>query len=192
MELRLERILGKWHPHLAKISSLLETTFPECERESIPEFLADLEAGRGHQLWCLCGPEGEFLGFARGMVFPKVRRGWIVHIALAPEERGAGLGAKLFELVWGAMAVQVDGFEGIYLEVERIEDAADDEERVARQKRLGFFDRLGARLVSTEYIQPPSQPGQPPVPLNLLFWGESADSEGKMLSDFYEAAFGRE
>lgn len=183
---------GVNHPFVAQVSHLLKVTFPECERESIPDFLADLEAGRGHILWVLTNPSEQFLGFARGIVFPRIKRGWVVHVALDPQHRGCGLGDVLLKLVWDEMRASCEGFEGMYLEVERVEDADSELEREGRRKRLAFFDYLGARLVASEYIQPPSQPGQPPVPLNLLFWGESAVADKKLLSDFYEAAFGRE
>ncbi|MBL8060206.1 MAG: GNAT family N-acetyltransferase [Chthonomonas sp.] len=190
MELKLERVHRADHPNVSHVSQLLEVTFPECERESIPDFLADLEAGRGHTLWVLTDPHDQFLGFARGMVFPSLKRGWVVHVALDPRHRGGGLGAELLQQVLGEMRRSFEGFEGMYLEVERLQEAATEQERAERQKRLAFFDRLGARLVSPDYIQPPSQPGQPPVPLNLLFWGETAASDDELLADFYEAAFG--
>lgn len=94
----------------------------------------------------------------------------------------------MFHLALAEFRTMCPGLEGIYLEVERVEDAQQDQE--ARQKRLEFFKKLGAWLVTPSYIQPPSQPRQPPVALNLLFWGETRASPHELVSDFYEAAFG--
>jgi len=190
VELKLERVDRGNHPHVPLVSRLLDVTFPEWERESIPEFLGDLKAGRGHTLWVLSDNSGQFLGFARGMVFPSLRRGWVVHVALLSECRGSGLGEQMLKLVWEEMQASCAGLEGVYLEVERLEDATTESERTARHKRLAFFERLGAQLISPGYIQPPSQQGQPPVPLNLLFWGKTAASDEELLADFYAAAFG--
>ncbi len=186
MEVSIERVQGVTHRLVPEISQLLETTFPDCERESIPDFLADLEANRGPSLWVMTSHDGYLIGFARGFVFQASRRGFVVHIALVPESRGKRLGEQLLKRVNEEMRTSCEGYEGMYLEVERLEDAVTDAERESRRKRLAFFDRLGARLVSSELIQPPSQPGQPPVPLNLLFWGETAARDDELLSDFYK------
>lgn len=186
MEVSIERVQGVTHRLVPEVSQLLETTFPDCERESIPDFLTDLEANRGPSLWVMTCEDGYFIGFARGFVFQSSCRGFVVHVALVQERRGKRFGEQLLKCVNEEMRASCEGYEGMYLEVERLEDAATDAELEARRKRLAFFDRLGARLVSSQLVQPPSQPGQPPVPLNLLFWGETTARDDELLSDFYK------
>ncbi len=187
--LRIDQVTDSGHPHVPAVARLLEDTFPEWERESMAMFWADLRAGRGLELWVLTDDAEQFLGFARGCCLPENSRGWIVHLALEPGQRGAGRGEAFLLLLRDHLRERVPKFEGLYFEVERVEDSAGATERGAREKRLAFFARLGARVVTTGYVQPPSQPGQPPVPLNLLFWGETVADNLELVLDFYQTAF---
>lgn len=134
--------------------------------------------------------QGALVGLARGAADAESGCGWIIHLALVPSFRGGGRGATAFHHLVNFWHEEVGaGFKGVFLEVERASDAADAAERAAREKRLAFFDRLGAQTLCQGYIQPPSAAGQPTVTLNLLWVGEPISDKEEAIRTFYRIAF---
>ncbi len=71
--------------------------------------------------------------------------------------------------------------QGIIFEVEREDLAATAREREERIRRLRFFARVGARIVTgIDYLQPPLHPDAEPVPLYLMF--DAVGSQSPALS----------
>lgn len=94
--------------------------------------------------------------------------GFSVYLVVKPEERGKWLGQKLFKCSLERMRLDAGcagvPFYGCVLEVERIEDAADEEDRVIRERRLRLFQYLGARIITSTYVQPALTPELQPTP----------------------------
>jgi hypothetical protein len=101
--------------------------------------------------------------------------GWLVYLAVDESARGHGIGALLLRC--GIESCRLDAlfsqdvFRGAVMEVERVEDSRDEEERRIREARIRFFIRHGARKLTGSYVQPALRPDSEPVPLNLFIVG---------------------
>lgn len=134
-------------------------------------------------------------GFAFFGLFSQPSFAFLIYIAVEPDLRGGGIGAKLFaEVVRRAetLATQSgEALEALLLEVEREEDAPDEAARIERTARLHFFERRGARILSRFYTQPSLRPDSSPVPLNLLWLPLSGSPDPRSLvPSLHESAFG--
>lgn len=140
---------------------------------------------------------GEPLGFVTVWEFPEFL--YIEHLAVSPEARGAGLGAKLVTEV--ADRAEALG-KGVLLEVEIPEpsassdssepsyssDSSDSSDLAAR--RIRFYERLGFRQwPDFEYIQPPYSPALPPVALMLMTRGMQSLPAPSSISDFQSVVY---
>lgn len=171
---------------------LLEFLFPPEELEPRGVIEAEFD-GSPFETW-IFEDEEEFLGgVVRGRVSPDGSWAWVVHVGLRPDLRGEGWGSQLLLAGIEALCASHSDCKGTLLEVERLEDASSDEERVIRAGRLKFFEKLGAKKISSTYIQDAVREETGPVPLNLL-WLARGDQEMPdlvgLIQDFYSVAFG--
>lgn len=104
--------------------------------------------------------DGRLAGFMRWVDLPLTRAAFVVHIAVDRDWRGTGLGQ-------GLLGVLPTDRPALF-EVERVRDATHPEDRETRKRRLDWFARQGARLVTPDYTQPALHPDTEPVPLHLL------------------------
>ena len=160
-------------PHIAEASrrevesdaplwALYDTAFPAEEREPRSVTHAGLERGLVDVL--RLRSTGETLGFAIVHRLVEPEAAFLVYLAVAPNARGKGLGAALFEEV----ARRSRG--GVVWEVDRPAMASDAAERALRERRQRFFERLGGRIVFSDYLQPALH-GPSPVPMALMAFG---------------------
>lgn len=84
---------------------------------------------------------------------------YVEHFAINPSRRGGGLGSQILSLLEGAVILEVEP-AGSTPEAER---------------RIGFYERNGFRLLDVPYVQPPYSAGMPELELRLMLRGEIAD-----------------
>lgn len=171
----VRRVIKPDDPALSWIESLYEASFEAVLR--LPTgFLGrsvanPMSLGKTRFL-TLAEDEGP-LGFAYFELLEEARMGYIVYIAVDGERRGRAVGSRLLEDVVARLdeASKDRGIacDGVMLEVERVEDAHDEADRAERERRMRFFAKHGACLLTSGYRQPPAQPAFPSVPLNLLW-----------------------
>ena len=136
--------------------------------------------------------DAEVVGLTIHEFRPACGLGWLIYIAVEPSCRGTGLGARLLEAVRGLVRLDASfrgvRYRGMILEVERVEDATDEADRVVRKARLAYFGQRGARLLTSDYVQPSLGEGLRPVPLNLLILDGEPDAS--IVRDFYRHMWG--
>ncbi len=144
--------------------SILLDSFPPSELDDIPTLLASI--GSDQRLLYTASLDSHLIGFA--ILVPIVAPGihLLEYLAVSPAQRNRGVGAQLLRSVTAALS---DGTDGILLEIESPEDAA-DEERLMRDRRIGFYLRQGAVPVTcAPNYQVPDMTG--PSTLGMkLFW----------------------
>ena len=98
----------------------------------------------GMELLVMEGPEGAVMGYA--VLWCILDQGELANIAVRPEDRGRGLGARLLEEVLAVCRAR--GVASLYLEVRASNEAA-----IALYERFGFRD-VGRRR---DYYQSPTE-----------------------------------
>jgi len=113
-----------------------------------------------------------------GAMFDLLHRsniGFIDYIFVHPQLRGRRIGQFIYGRLRNSLEQDacVSGqkrLRGVLFEIENEHLAARPAERQLRTKRLRFFLRMGAGIISgVNYVQPPLHPGEEPLPMRLLF-----------------------
>lgn len=117
------------------------------------------------------------------------------YLAVAAEQRGRGVGGQLLRYIQDDL--RADGTEGLLLEVEPPEEGP-EQERPIRQRRVAFYERLGARVIrEAASYRMPNLAGEGSLPM-LLMWlpvGQPEPPASDHLIDcivhIYQDAYGR-
>lgn len=117
--------------------------FPENEIKPLSSIRRMWRMG-AYQALGLYERQGENTGSLAGYAFfvgkPGESRLLLDYLAIVEEYRGSGAGSSF---LW-EMRRQFASYEGILIETEDVEYAADDAQRVERQRRDSFYERNGA------------------------------------------------
>jgi GNAT superfamily N-acetyltransferase len=95
---------------------------------------------------------------------------YVEHLGVTPARQGQGYGAMMLRVFQQATRLP------IVLEVEL--PAAP-----AARRRIAFYERQGFRLSSLSYAQPPYRPGDAPVPMRLMGYGWSDETQGEAMKE---------
>lgn len=198
----MREVLSAHDPSLPKLIELYVSSFPEDERED-PSYLQNAlgelnlsSPGRIATAHLLVAERGsEPFGFAFCEFLREAQMGFHVYIALTPSERGKGFGRRL--LLCAEERMRLDAlylgvaYHGSICEVERVEDATDEADKRTRLRRVHFYERLGARIISSTYIQPALSPDKQPVRLYLM-WRDADGglSREEIIERFYSEVYG--
>jgi GNAT superfamily N-acetyltransferase len=120
-----------------------------------------------HLLLAGLDPDGSFVGMSYQYLIENERTGIIWYMAVLPELRGKGFGASLYELT--IQKCRELDYNGVFLEVEIPGLQKTQEKRVLAERRIGFYRRLGVRLLEgVEYWQEVGS-HHPPTQMSLMF-----------------------
>lgn len=147
-----------------EIYGLMETSFPDIEHRD-KEGQKDLFNDDAYQVWIVRQDDGTLGGFLTTWVFDSFR--FAEHFAVNPSLRGHGLGKEML-MDW----LDSSSLPAI-LEVELPEN------EIAR-RRIGFYERLGFRLNTFAYLQPPMQKGKDDLPLYIMSYPAALTAEDFM------------
>ena len=159
---------------------LYDSSFPASEREPRAVILETIRRGDGLTLRARLGKGTVALAITHLLRNPPAL--FLVYLAVTPELRSRHLGSRLFEEVWRLSRKKyVEGSLeplGVVWEVDITERAATEQDRLQGYRRLQFFTRLGGRVLSQRYFQPPVD-GVEPVEMSLMF----RPAQGSVLPD---------
>ncbi|MDD2587214.1 MAG: GNAT family N-acetyltransferase [Syntrophomonadaceae bacterium] len=144
---------------------LYNDLFPEEERLS-PQQIEEMITGGVYTLCVARHIElDKIIGFALVVFSEDPAFLFIDNIAIDSSLQGKGYGSMLFT---GLEKMQEEKSQGIFLEIELPAQALDEEDRIAREKRVGFYERLGCQAMQNiPYLFPIKD--QEPLPLLLMF-----------------------
>jgi GNAT superfamily N-acetyltransferase len=198
----IRELLHQADPAVRPMLDLYRRSFSDDERDPVDVLMSELDpaviaarhADRSPHLLVL-EMGGVVVGLARFAVFFGPRMAHLIHIAIERRHWGEGLGPMLMDaaLRRAGLDLQFRGasLTGTALEVERSDLARSEEDRLERERRIRFFERRGAKLVTATYTQPAVHPDGEPVPMNL-FWLPAAGglSPCEVVVALYREAFG--
>ena len=99
--------------------------------------------------------------------------GYLAYLAISPHAQGRGHGQWLFSRVLEEIDRVAFSERGrsprlCFWEVRDPAEASGEQERLQRQRRIAFYERLGAQTLPITYLCPPINDGQPAVPCLLM------------------------
>jgi ribosomal protein S18 acetylase RimI-like enzyme len=163
-------IVDRGDPLLLPWLDLYETAFPPNERFLVSYFLRllrDREAGTATDMQLLALPDDA--GDLDAMACASIPAGQVAclwFIAVGAARRGQGLGSALYREI--ARRAQAAGCPAMLFEVDIPELEPDEPRRQIARRRIGFYRRLGARLLGgIHYVQYVGS-HQPPTPMHLM------------------------
>lgn len=131
---------------------LYNTSFPADERTPLEELQRLLDSG-SILLHRTTNKAGELLCFS--IVYPMSNFALLSYIASDSTKRSTGIGSKHMKRLLEILKSKYPEFLGLVLEIESTRqvglDAAD---KTARQRRLAFYQRLGAKRLCRTYVWP--------------------------------------
>lgn len=142
--------------HLAAVRALYEASFPPEERR--PWGTIETPQSAAGPCLLIISDKGEAAGFLTVWNFATFI--YVEHFAVAPDRRGAGVGAAALSALRHMYGLPV---------VLEAEPPSDTNPMAAR--RLAFYRRNGFEVIDEHYVQPPYAENLPAVPLFLMASG---------------------
>jgi len=161
MEIELCRVHDTTSDKYKQMEKLLTIAFPKYEYRELAELRILTE--HNHKFHNnLIYENGKFIGLITYWDFESFF--YIEHFAIIPEMRNHGYGKMVMEKVKNVLR------RPIVLEVEY------PLENMSR-RRIGFYERQGFKLLSSEYMQPPYRPGEDFLKLKIMTYGNIDENE---------------
>ncbi|WP_211746884.1 GNAT family N-acetyltransferase [Paenibacillus sp. Marseille-Q4541] len=141
---------------------IMEEAFPLIEYRTY-EGQKALLSNSSYRLLTKENEQGDVIAFLAGWEFDDFC--FVEHIAVKPSIRGGGLGKQLMTDFMQLVN------KPVVLEVEP------PEEEEMKQRRIGFYERLGFHVNSYSYVQPPLREGEPDLPLLMMSYPSALSEE---------------
>ncbi|HSB69692.1 MAG TPA: GNAT family N-acetyltransferase [Candidatus Methylomirabilis sp.] len=129
------------------------------------------------------------VGGAMFSFLDRSRVGFISYVFVDSRMRGHGIGEWIFRRLLAVLeadsaALHLEPMAGVVFEVEREDLAKTPGEGMERIRRLRFFARLGAGILTgLDYLQPPLHAGEAPLPMYLMYQPMALSSQGLSAGD---------
>lgn len=177
--------------------TIYETAFPAGERE--PESRLQQLINDGKLLYHkTIGKQGELLCFSMVSLLPNFS--FLAYIATDPNQRSGGYGSKHMKALLDLLRKDYPTHVGLFLEIESTnpkKSQPSPEEKLVRQRRFGFYKRLGTKRFcrSMNYRAPSPSGDGSEHEFDLLFFGFAdkplthAEKAG-VVTDIFERLYG--
>ena len=131
---------------------LYNSAFPADERTPLEELQRLLDAG-SILLHRTTNKSGELLCFS--IVYPMSNFALLSYIASDSTKRSTGIGSKHMKKLLEILKTKYPEFLGLVLEIESTrQQGLEAADKTARQRRLAFYQRLGAKRLCRTYVWP--------------------------------------
>jgi ribosomal protein S18 acetylase RimI-like enzyme len=171
MKIRIVEIESITDDLLLPWLDLYEIAFPPHEKVPVSSHLQALkkrargEACHSHLLAAL-DENDNFIGLARYGNIIDCKCAYLWYLAVIPEIRNQGIGAAIYEDL--IKRAQADDLKAMLFEVEMPSEAVTPEEVEIAERRIGFYKRMGAKILTgIQYLQTVG-PHQPATPMHIL------------------------
>ena len=149
---------------LPQVYADMEQQFPPDEMYKYKILLQLLHRGKYKVLLYKRDSDGAVLGYALVYTIETCNILWLDYIAILKDYQSHGCGQRLFNAVWHKYC-ECGPFDGILFSVEHV--CQDDPDLAKRQeRRLAFYEYLGAHRLHAEFLLPCDRGG---LPMYLYF-----------------------
>ncbi len=194
-EYRLVELLSLEDDLLLPWLDLYETAFPPSERALVSQILRMLKDRSGETGVEPCqvihalvdgveyngveyNSERSLVGISLCQFNASLKAGFLWYLAVTPEMRGQGLGTCLYQMVCEQVFRRA---EILIFEVEMPERAHTPEERQWCERRIRFYQRNGAQLLTGIHYLQTVGAHQPPLPMHLIAHSHTGMSASQVL-----------
>lgn len=149
---------------------LYESAFPPEERVAVSTllgYLKDKETGgaSGAHLLAALDPAGDLAGMAIYHELAEERVAFLWYLAVQPALRSGGMGAQIYRSILERLPRD---FVMLIFDVEIPEHLSDPAAQALARRRIGFYRRLGARVLGGIRYRQQAADWHDPVPLHLM------------------------
>src|SRR5690242_19755869 len=179
----LESLAHADSTRVAAAGRIYADSFPLRQREPFDALTESIRDGE--VLAWLKLDNGAPIGIAVVLPFSSVPWDFLEYFAVDGTVRSKGHGSAL----WTALLDQPE-IRRLIFEVEDPDDADDPDERTIRQRRIAFYQRLGAKLVeNVEYVVPDVQGTNREQLLLMWYDADRAELDTQTLAELLEALY---
>lgn len=147
---------------LSVIYKDMQQQFPECEMYKYKSYVQLLHNGEYKILKYQRSEDNELIGYALVYIVESSNILWLDYLAIRKKYQALGYGSAMFK----ALVQKYCGpFDGILFSVEHI-SKTDAKLAESQKKRVRFYERLGAKKLSADFLQPCEDGG---FPMYLFF-----------------------
>lgn len=148
---------------LPTVYDLMRKQFPPDEIYGLREFLQMYHNGSYKVLLYRRVSDDQLIGYATVYSMTECEIVWLDLFAVLPEFQASGYGTLLFDAVYQKYCAA--NFDGLLLCAERV-DPIDPEQATVQQRRLAFYNKVGAHVLQTDFLLPVPSGG---FPMHLLY-----------------------
>jgi GNAT superfamily N-acetyltransferase len=150
---------------------LYETAFPANERVLVSLLLGTLKARQRNEvgkefLLAAVDQERTLTGMIQYEFNESLSTALLWYFAVKPEIRSKGMGSQMFREFCDMLVA--GGTHTLMFEIEIPELNESEEERLLAERRINFYRRLGAKILTGIHYLQYVGPHQPPTPMHLM------------------------
>lgn len=124
--------------------------FPSDELKPLSHITRSMDAGYGFSLG-IYGGEG-LIGYAVFILCGETRCALLDYFAILRGKRGVGLGHQALSLFASYFEENLPEVDGLYIESERVSAAADEKQRLTRERRIAFYLSCGCEMTALRSV----------------------------------------
>lgn len=124
--------------------------FPSDELKPLSHITRSMDAGYGFSLGIYGGEE--LIGYAVFILCRETRCALLDYFAILRGKRGGGLGHRALSLFAAYFEENMPEVDGLYIESERVSAAADEKQRMTRERRIAFYQSCGCEMTALRSV----------------------------------------
>lgn len=128
----------------------MKQDFPSDELKPLSHILKSAEEGYGFSLGIY--EKAELIGYAVFILCEETKCALLDYFAILKERRGGGLGHAAFSLFVPYFQENMPEIEGLYIESERVSAAANETQRLVRERRISFYLSCGCEMTALRSV----------------------------------------
>jgi GNAT superfamily N-acetyltransferase len=147
---------------------IYESSFPFNETRPFEDIVNMLRNDKNYHLIVSLN-NNSVIGISLMYIFRSLNIGLLDYMAISPSYRGQGLGKEIFNFTFEKLCSIITNGIGLLIEIQKENNLLDHQEMTIRKNRIGFYNKLGAKLLDkVNYLLPPIYPSNKEEEMYLM------------------------
>jgi GNAT superfamily N-acetyltransferase len=148
--------------------NIYENSFPFNETRPFEDIVNMLRNDKNYHLIVSLN-NNSVIGISLMYIFRSLNIGLLDYMAISPSYRGQGLGKEIFNFTFEKLCSIITNGIGLLIEIQKENNRLDHQEMTIRKNRIGFYNKLGAKLLDkVNYLLPPIYPSNKEEEMYLM------------------------